>query len=68
VNCPLCHFMLDAKQRSIEREMGVKIGLPVLYLTQLLGLALGLEPQKLGLERLITPPRSLLQKIIDSEG
>jgi heterodisulfide reductase subunit B len=68
VNCPLCHFMLDAKQRSIEREMGVKIGLPVLYLTQLLGLALGLEPQKLGLERLITQPRSLLQKIIDSEG
>jgi heterodisulfide reductase subunit B len=60
--------MLDAKQRSIEREMGVKIGLPVLYLTQLLGLALGLDPQKLGLERFITPPRSLLQKIIDSEG
>jgi heterodisulfide reductase subunit B len=52
--------MLDAKQRSIEREMGVKIGLPVLYLTQLLGLALGLEPQKLGLELLITQPRSLL--------
>ncbi|HSR09868.1 MAG TPA: CoB--CoM heterodisulfide reductase iron-sulfur subunit B family protein [Thermodesulfobacteriota bacterium] len=55
VACPLCAFMLDAKQRSIEKEIREKIGLPVLYLTQLLGLALGAAPKALGLHRLVTP-------------
>ena len=61
--CPLCHFMLDAKQRTLERETGEKIGLPVLYLTQLLGLALGIDPPRLGFSRLITSPRGLLKKV-----
>ena len=38
------------------------MGIPVLYLSQFLGLALGLEPRKLGLHRLITSPRRLLGK------
>jgi heterodisulfide reductase subunit B2 len=62
VACPLCHFMLDAKQRTIEKETGERMGIPVLYLSQFLGLALGLEPRKLGLHRLITSPRRLLGK------
>lgn len=62
VACPLCHFMLDAKQRVIERESGEKIGLPVLYLTQLLGVAMGIDHKKLGLHRLITSPRGFLKK------
>jgi heterodisulfide reductase subunit B2 len=62
VACPLCHFMLDAKQRTIEKETGEKMGIPVLYVSQFLGLALGLEPRKLGLHRLLTSPRSLLEK------
>jgi heterodisulfide reductase subunit B2 len=60
--CPLCHFLLDAKQRAIEKETGEKMGIPVLYVSQFLGLSLGLEPRKLGLHRLITSPRSLLEK------
>ncbi len=63
VACPLCHFMLDAKQRVIERELGEKIGLPVLYITQLLGIAMGIDHKKLGLHRLITSPRGVMQKI-----
>lgn len=63
VACPLCQFMLDAKQRVIERESGEKIGLPVLYITQLLGVALGIDEKALGLHRLITTPKPLLQKI-----
>jgi heterodisulfide reductase subunit B len=61
--CPLCHFMLDAKQRTLEQETREKIAIPVLYLTQLLGLALGIDPLKLSLPRLITSPRALLKKI-----
>lgn len=63
VVCPLCHFMLDAKQRSVERELGERIRLPVLYITQLLGIALGIDYKRLGLHRLITSPKPFLQKI-----
>ncbi len=63
VACPLCHFMLDAKQRVIERECREKIGLPILYITQLLGIAMGIDHKKLGLHRLITSPRGFMQKI-----
>lgn len=63
VSCPLCHFMLDAKQRTIEKELKEKLNLPVLYITQLLGLALGIDEKKLGIQRLVTSPKRLLQKI-----
>ncbi|OPX77484.1 MAG: CoB--CoM heterodisulfide reductase subunit B [Methanosaeta sp. PtaB.Bin039] len=48
--CPLCHLMLDAKQRLAEAKSGEELGLPVLYVTQLAGIALGLGPDELGLE------------------
>jgi len=63
VSCPLCHFMLDAKQRAVEKELGEKIRLPVLYITQLLGIALGIDYKRLGLSRLVTSPKHFLQKI-----
>ncbi|MCL4474694.1 MAG: heterodisulfide reductase, partial [Nitrospirae bacterium] len=63
VSCPLCHFMLDAKQRAVEKELGEKIRLPVLYITQLLGIALGIDYKRLGLQRLVTSPKTFLQKI-----
>jgi len=60
VACPLCHFMLDAKRRAVEQVLGRRIEFPVLYFTQLLGLALGLLPRSLGLHRAIVPARRLL--------
>ncbi len=48
VACPLCHANLDMRQPK-------GCALPVLYLTQLVGLALGIEPRALGLEKHITP-------------
>lgn len=65
VACPLCHFMLDAKQSAIERELGEKIEIPVLYITQLLGIAMGIDHNKLGIPRLITSPKGLLCKLDD---
>ncbi|MBM4329754.1 MAG: hypothetical protein FJ117_00785 [Deltaproteobacteria bacterium] len=55
--------MLDAKQRAIERELGEKIRLPVFYITQLLGMALGIDQKKLGLNRLITSPKKFLENL-----
>ncbi len=63
VSCPLCHLTLDAKQRVVEKELGEEIGIPILYITQLLGIALGIDHKSLGIQRLVTSPESLLKKI-----
>ena len=49
--CPLCHTVLDGFQREIEKDMGEKLDMPVLHLPQLVGLALGLSPEDLRLDR-----------------
>ena len=63
--CPLCHFMLDAKQRSLEQKRSEKIGIPVLYVTQLVGIALGLGPEELGLNMNSVSPLSLVEKVYE---
>ena len=47
--CPWCHKMFDARQTKAGETVAVKLDLPVFYLTQLLGLALGVKKEKLGL-------------------
>lgn len=49
--CPLCHISLDIYQNKAAKKIKVKINLPVLHLSQMVGLALGLEPKKLGFSR-----------------
>ena len=49
--CPMCHVNLDMKQGDIERRYGVRFGLPVYYLTDLVGLALGISREELGIDR-----------------
>ncbi len=63
--CPLCHFMLDAKQRSLEQKRSEKIGIPVLYVTQLVGIALGLGPEELGLNMNSVSPLPLVEKVYE---
>jgi succinate dehydrogenase / fumarate reductase, cytochrome b subunit len=49
--CPLCHTVLDGFQREIENDLGQELDVPVLHLPQLVGLALGLTPEELNLDR-----------------
>jgi succinate dehydrogenase / fumarate reductase cytochrome b subunit len=49
--CPLCHTVLDSFQQEIEKDMGETLDMPVLHLPQLVGLALGLAPEELRLDR-----------------
>jgi heterodisulfide reductase subunit B len=60
--CPLCQFNLDLRQSDIEKRNSEHFGLPVFYFTQLLGLALGLPPQRLGLQSLLVDPLPLLTR------
>jgi len=59
--CPMCHFNLDAKQKDIESYFDIKIDLPILYVTQLIGLGFGLDTKELGLHRNVVSPAKLLQ-------
>lgn len=61
--CPLCHMSLDIYQKRAEQAMGQSIGLPILHLPQLVGLALGYAPKELGLARHLVPVNKVLQKI-----
>ena len=66
--CPLCHLMLDANQPLLEKKFGEKIDLPILYVTQMTGLALGLAPEELGLEMNSVSTRPVLEKLAAIEG
>jgi succinate dehydrogenase / fumarate reductase, cytochrome b subunit len=58
--CPLCHLNLDLQQPLAERLAGRELGMPVLHLPQLVGLALGLEPKELGMNRHVVRPTSVI--------
>jgi heterodisulfide reductase subunit B len=62
VACPLCQANLDMRQRQMEQEYGREYNMPVLYFTQLLGLAFGLEPSKLGFDKVVVDAKPLLQE------
>ena len=61
VCCPLCQANLDTRQIQIEDRYRVRYGIPVLYFTQLMGLAFGAFSKELGLEKLITSPEDALE-------
>jgi len=64
VSCPDCGLMFDSKQKEAGTTVGAKLNLPVLYLTQLLGLALNVEQEKLGLQLNQSPVDQLLSKVV----
>ncbi len=57
--CPLCQFNLECYQGEMARQFGEPVHLPVLYLTQLMGVAYGLRERARGLQRLFVPPTRL---------
>jgi heterodisulfide reductase subunit B len=61
--CPLCHLALDARQIDVEKEYNEKIDMPILYFTQLIGLALGIDPKKLGLDKNFVSTQKLLKSL-----
>jgi succinate dehydrogenase / fumarate reductase cytochrome b subunit len=60
VPCPLCHLNLDLQQPLAARLTGRPLAMPVLHLPQLVGLALGLRPKDLGLERHVVKPTPVI--------
>ncbi len=63
VACPMCQASLDLRQRDIEARAGKKYSMPVLYITQLLGLCLDIPQKELGLQRLMVDPSAVLKAV-----
>ena len=59
--CSLCQFNLECYQTNIDKKFKTDTKIDVIYFTQLLGLALGLEPKKLGINRLFAKPENLFR-------
>jgi heterodisulfide reductase subunit B len=64
--CPFCFKMYDGRQRAIKGALkDASLDLPVFYYTQLLGLAMGLRPEKLGLDLNMSPIEPVLERILE---
>ena len=63
VACPMCQVNLDLRQSDINKAKNKDYNLPIVYITQLLGLCLGISPHKLGMEKCVVSPKSIIEKI-----
>jgi succinate dehydrogenase / fumarate reductase, cytochrome b subunit len=61
--CPLCHLSLDAWQSKLEKQTGKAYGLPILHLSQLVGVAAGLTDSELKFKRHVVPVGPALEKL-----
>jgi len=62
VICPACFQQLDSNQKKAEGVSGSKFGIPVLYLTELFALAMGIKPDDIGVKFHRSRPAALLEK------
>jgi heterodisulfide reductase subunit B len=60
--CPLCHANLDLRQKQINEEYGGDFDIPIVYFTQLMGVAYGLEAKPLGLDKHFSDSIGLLKE------
>jgi len=63
--CSFCHLQFEASQTQLNKELGeTRYQIPVIYITQLIGLALGLEPDDLGLNKHVVSTQPVLDKVL----
>jgi succinate dehydrogenase / fumarate reductase cytochrome b subunit len=61
--CPLCHLSLDAWQTKLEKVTGRSFALPILHLSQLIGVAAGLEESELKFKRHVVSVTPVVEKL-----
>jgi heterodisulfide reductase subunit B len=60
--CPTCHSGLEMHQIRAEKRLGIKTSVKIIYFTQLLGMALGLKPRKVGMQENVSKSMDLLKE------
>ena len=63
VACPLCQMNLDLRQKQAMKGVDRYFNMPVLYYTQMMGLAFGMLPSELGLDKLVVSANALVERI-----
>ena len=63
VTCPLCQLNLDAYQDKFCKKHGIQDRLPVYFITELIGLALGMDPDELQIDRHFIDGSELLKEL-----
>ena len=66
VSCPMCQINLDMRQKDIAAKMGTNYEMPIIYITQLLGLCLGISAKELAFDKLIVPAEKVLKVASDT--
>jgi|WetSurMetagenome_2_1015567.scaffolds.fasta_scaffold14625_2 heterodisulfide reductase subunit B2 len=67
VACPMCQINLDMRQGDINKTKNMEYNIPVVYITQLLGLCLGISPKKLGMDKCVVSPKPILELLRTTE-
>jgi succinate dehydrogenase / fumarate reductase cytochrome b subunit len=63
--CPLCHLNLDMQQPEAAKFVERDLGMPVLHLPQMIGMALGLEPKALGMNKHVVKTADVQRKLAE---
>jgi succinate dehydrogenase / fumarate reductase cytochrome b subunit len=61
--CPLCHLSLDAWQSKLKKQTGKDFRMPVLHLSQLIGVAAGLTDAELKFKRHVVSVEPVVEKL-----
>ncbi len=63
VACPMCQVNLDLRQSDINKTKNKDYQLPVVYISQLVGLCLGISAEKLGMDKCVVSPKPVIEKV-----
>jgi heterodisulfide reductase subunit B len=66
--CPLCQINLECYQQQVNQEYGTKLSIPILYFTQLIGLAMGIPPKQLKIGSELVPASDVLSYVKQQEA
>ena len=61
--CPMCQMNLDAYQGETNRHFHTNYNMPILFFTQLMGIAFGIEPEHLGFGKELVSARTAMSRI-----
>jgi len=68
VACPMCHSNLDLRRPEIKKQLKKDINIPVLFITQALGLSMGISAKELGLDKHFVPTGKAVSCIVKKEA
>ena len=67
VACPMCQVNLDLRQSDINKTKRTNYDIPIVYITQLVGLCLGISPENLGMDKCVVSPKPIIEAVISNE-